>query len=428
MQLLIRLAFRITSLGLKFALTVVIARTLGFAAVADYGLAVAVSVVSSKLLGLGFSTEMNRRLSGSDVGAALHDARRLLGLYGVVYVAIAALAGVLFWKTDVAVLRAIPPGVMLGVMLVAFSEHIGLETTSYVFSLHRPRLGSMLLFVRTGFWAALAIAGLMTGALRSIETIFTLWWASNALVTIVACWCIWSGKAAQPQPGPTFDRSVGAIQSIWTAGLPFFIATTVLSSLQYSERFIASGVLTADQLGRYVFSWSISNSIQTIAYATVVVTAAPRLVRALNAAKDDFWKELAASVRLSVGVSTLAGFAIILVSKPIFSMAHEPLDGPMFLTLFTLLISFLLRSIGDILWSGAIALRIGKQIVAAISGVALMCIPLQWLLIKEIGTTGAAFSHLMTSFAIFALLMLLLLRRKKEMSGTRSPKLEVVSD
>ncbi|MGN8134894.1 hypothetical protein ACTJLC_09220 [Paraburkholderia sp. 22099] len=168
-------------------LTIVVARTLGFAAVADYGLALAVSVVSSKLLGLGFSTEINRRLSSVNPVGAIRDARRLLLLYCVVYAVIAAIVAFLYDSAGLGAFHRITPGILWGVVLVAFSEHLGLETTSYVFSLHRPRLGSALLFIRTGAWAGVAIVGLLAGGVRSVEMIFTLWCGTNVIAAVAAC-------------------------------------------------------------------------------------------------------------------------------------------------------------------------------------------------------------------------------------------------
>ncbi|WP_260401677.1 hypothetical protein [Burkholderia stagnalis] len=80
--MLTRLFLRFSALGLKFALTIVIARTLGFNAVAVYGLAVAASVIASKALGLGFGPELNRRLSETHPLAAIGEARTVGAAYG----------------------------------------------------------------------------------------------------------------------------------------------------------------------------------------------------------------------------------------------------------------------------------------------------------------------------------------------------------
>ncbi|CAB3732783.1 polysaccharide biosynthesis protein [Paraburkholderia rhynchosiae] len=411
MQFLLRLTLRLVALALKFALTIVVARSLGFTAVADYGLALAVSVVSSKLLGLGFSTEVNRRLSLADPSDAIRDVRRLLLLYCTVYAAIAVVVAVLRGSPGVGQFNAIRPGILWGVMLVAFSEHAGLETTSYLFSLHRPRAGAVLLFIRTAAWAGIAIVGLLAGVIRSVEMVFTLWWATNVITAVAACWCVW--QTARELKLARHDRTTriaDSVRSVWMNGLPFFVATTVLSGLQYAERFIASGVISADALGRYVFAWSISNSVQTIAYATIAVTAGPRLVRALSAAECDFWTTLRRSLRASAGITITAAIAILIAHRQIFRIAHEPSSSEELATLLTLLASFVLRSVADIYWGAAIALRLGKRVAVAISAVALVSVPLEWMMVTELGTMGAAFAHLTGSIGIVGLLIVLVMR------------------
>ncbi|QOH39755.1 polysaccharide biosynthesis family protein [Burkholderia cepacia] len=88
----LRLTLRVGALGLKFMLTIVVARTLGFDAVAAYGFALAVSVVASKVLGLGFSTEINRRLAGPDPHDAVRTCVRLSVLYAGVYALLCGVA------------------------------------------------------------------------------------------------------------------------------------------------------------------------------------------------------------------------------------------------------------------------------------------------------------------------------------------------
>ncbi|MFM0670585.1 lipopolysaccharide biosynthesis protein [Paraburkholderia sediminicola] len=401
--MLARFTFRVASLALKFALTIIIARTLGFAAVADYGLAVAVSVVSSKLLGLGFSTEISRRLSAENPSRAIHDARRLLVLYCVVYAAIAIVLIVVYVTGGFDAFPRITRSVLCGVMLVAFSEHAGLETTSYVFSLHQPRAGAVLLFVRTGAWAGVAIVSLLAGLVHSIETILAFWWGANIIAAVAAYRCIQCrGREIVSEQRTQTVRTPGSTRSVWMDGLPFFIATNVLAGLQYGERFLASGVISTDSLGRYVFVWSVSNSIQTIAYATIVVTAAPRLVRSLSVAGGDFWATLRRAVRSGVAITSLAAVSILITHKLIFRMAHEPGGSRELTMLVILLVSFVLRSIADVYWVGAVALRLGKQVATAIACVAALVIPVEWMLITRLEAMGAALSHLTASVAIVA--------------------------
>ncbi|WP_338640816.1 oligosaccharide flippase family protein [Burkholderia pyrrocinia] len=412
--MLIRLALRFAALGLKFGLTIVIARTLGFDAVAVYGLAVAASVVASKLLGLGFSTELNRRLSASDPLPAIGEARRLgtafVGLYLLICtsLAIASLAG---FSVDE---FGLSTRMLWCVLLVALSEHAAFETNAWMFSLHRARAGSLLLFVRTGTWAAIACAGLLAGATRSIEAVFALWFACNACVVAVS-WHrigVLARRASHARRAARMPAARDMIE-VWLRGLPFYAAGGLLSILQYVERFIANDHASADSLGRYVFAWSVANAVQAVALATVVATAAPGFVRVLTDDPADFRRRLRRAVAASAGLATLLSVAILTVHDDLFRLASERAGAHEVVLLAVLLASFVLRAAADVLWAAAIALRAGFAVTLSMAGVALVCVPAAWYLIAGFGTTGAALAHLTASIAIVAALAAIVLRGER---------------
>lgn len=412
--MLIRLALRFAALGLKFGLTIVIARTLGFDAVAVYGLAVAASVVASKLLGLGFSTELNRRLSASDPLPAIGEARRLgtafVGLYLLICtsLAIASLAG---FSVDE---FGLSTRMLWCVLLVALSEHAAFETNAWMFSLHRPRAGSLLLFVRTGAWAGIACAGLLAGAVRSIEAVFALWFACNACVVAVSWHRIGVLARRARHAGRTVCMPAARdMIGVWLHGLPFYAAGALLAILQYAERFIASGQVNADALGRYVFAWSVANAVQTVAFATVVTTAAPGFVRVLADDPAEFRRRLRRAVAASAGLAALLSVAILAVHDDMFRLANERAGAHEVALLAVLLASFVLRAAADVLWAAAIALRAGAVVTLSMAGVALVCMPAAWYLIAGFGTTGAALAHLTASIAIVAALAAIVLRGER---------------
>ncbi|KAG8150033.1 oligosaccharide flippase family protein [Burkholderia catarinensis] len=415
--MLVRLLLRFATLAMKFALALVVARTLGFDAVGAYGLAVAASVIASKVLGLGFSPELNRRLSEADPSPALREARVLGAVYGALYLLLGALlaAATLSPPTadafDVFGTFGLPPLLAWCVLLVALSEHAAFEANSWMFSLHRPRAGSLLLFVRTGAWAGIACAGLFTGVLRSIEAVFVLWFASNACVVVIAWRRIGalSRNARHARP-PDRTPLLHGMFAVWRHGMPFYVAGVILATLQYAERFIAGAHLGADALGRYVFAWSIANAVQAVAFTTVVVTAGPRFVRTLADTPDAFPRQLMRAAVASAAVTILAAAAILVVHRDVFRLAHEPVGPNDVVLLAVLLLSFVLRSVADVLWTAAIALRTGIAALLSMAAVALLYLPFAWRLIADAGATGAAFVHLAASAGIAAALALVVTR------------------
>ncbi|WP_321958993.1 lipopolysaccharide biosynthesis protein [Burkholderia cenocepacia] len=410
--MLIRLFLRFAALGLKFGLAIVVARTLGFDAVAAYGLAVAASVIASKVLGLGFSTELNRRLSAHDPLRAIGDARALCGAYSGLYLLLALALGTATLLGATIDLAGLPAYLPWCVLLVALSEHAAFEANSWMFSLHRPRAASLLLFVRTGAWAGLASAGLLAGMLRSIEAVFALWFASNALVVVLS----WRGIAAIARrarrdalPARTPERR--SLLAIWRRGLPFYLAAVLLSMLQYAERFIAGSLTSADVLGRYVFAWSIANAVQTIAFATVAATAGPAFVRTLADDPHGFRAQLRRALIASAALTMLAAAAILIMRGEVFRLAHEPAGPREVAVLAVLLASFALRAVADVLWTAMIALRAGIAVMVSMAAVAAVCMPAAWGLIGRFGIVGAALAHLTASIGIVAALALIVARR-----------------
>ena len=415
------LILRSLSLGLKFALTIVIARTLGFDAVGVYGLAVAVSVVATKLLGLGFSAEVNRLLSGPRPKLAIRVAGTLCALYAALYLALCAgvsLAALLGILPDNA---GVPAAILWGVTLVAISEHAAFEANGYVFSLHRAAAGSLLLFVRTGAWAAVAIAGLLLGAIQSIETVFWPWFAAN-LGVVLAAWCC-IGRASRTHRAAHTQASVcneragahAGMLAVWRNGLPFYAATTLLSGLQYLERFVAANALDSATLGRYVFAWSVANAVQTIAYATVAVVAGPRLVRAYDAPPGAFGALLRRALLATAGLTLTTSISILAANPLLFELAHERAGPAEIAGLAILLVSFVLRSLADVLWTAAVALRVGARVATAIACIAALCPPTALGLIAWLGATGAALAHLAASAAVTSALAYLVARALKDL-------------
>ncbi|VWC72833.1 putative polysaccharide biosynthesis transporter protein [Burkholderia lata] len=423
--MLTRLLLRGLALGLKFALAIIVARTLGFDAVAAYGLAVAATVIASKVLGLGFSPELNRRLSEPDPLPAFGTMRTLCITYGGLYLLLIATLAISMVNGDAGLLARFGLSTRLAwcVLFVALSEHAAFEANGWLFSLHRPRAGSLLLFVRTGAWAGLACAGLLVGALHSIESVLALWFAANVCVVALSWWGIGAVASlahGRPQAAHAPAARERGVLSVWRHGLPFYVAGIVLASLQYAERFIGGGQLGADALGRYVFAWSIANAIQALAFSTVVVTAGPRFVRVLSDAPHTFSRLAVRATIASVAVTSIAAVAVLVLHRELFALAHEPAGPGQFALLATLLASFVLRGAADVLWTAAIALRAGFAVMVSMIALALSYLPLAWSLIVHAGAMGAAIAHLAASVGIVATLALIVARTGRYRAATRT--------
>lgn len=413
----LRLTLRVGALGLKFMLTIVVARTLGFDAVAAYGFALAMSVVASKVLGLGFSTEINRRLAGPDPHDAVRTCVRLSVLYAGVYALLCGVATLPIATPGA--LRDVP---LLLVALVACAEHAALEVNTWLFSLHRARAASWLLFVRTGAWAGVAIGTLTLRAIASVEDLFAIWIAADVLVVAIG-WILIAGAARRLPAMPALSATRVRLAPVWRDGVPFFVALLLLSVLQYLERFVASAQLDANALGHYVFVWSIANAIQTVAAATVVAVAAPRVVRVLDsvhAAAPAFRAELARALRASLLLTGATALAIALAHPWLFRLAHGGDDARSTVLLLILLPSFVLRAAADVLWAAAVALRAGRTVACVIAALTVACVPMSIALVQSEHELGAACAHLVASIAVTAWLAWIVTSRLPAVRGKRT--------
>ncbi|RZT42329.1 lipopolysaccharide biosynthesis protein [Cupriavidus agavae] len=391
--MLIRLALRAVALAAKFALTLAIARVLGGAAMAEYGLALAAAVIGTKLLGLGYSAEMNRRLA-SGPGPAVREAIRLQRIYGMAYAVVC-----------LAILALVPAGwlpasaaVVLALLVV--SEHQAYEVNSYLFALHRTRAASWLLFVRTGLWAVAAMAGLAAGVVTSMVEVLGLWVAANLGVIAHGWWVI--AREADAAPPVRAREAALPLAVIWRAGASFYLAAVLLSGTQYAERFIASAWLDAVAVGQYVFLWAIANAVQTLAQAGLVATAGPALARTASQAPGRFAGLLARQSVSLLATTVVMAVGLFLLLDPVLALANGHASAADRIVFAVLLGSFVLRALADLLWVSAIALELRGFLLCGFLPVVLAGVPVSWLLIAGHGMLGAASAHLVLSAAVLA--------------------------
>lgn len=405
--MLTRLVLRVLSLGAKFALTLAIAQALGYAAVAQYGIAVAAAVIGTKVLGLGFSAECNRRLA-SIPAVAVCEIKRLAWVHVGCYATLAMVAMLLWqqgmgqWQESISGMTALAIGA------VVIAEHQAFEVNGYLFALHRSGAASWLLFVRTGLWAALGIAGLAGGVITSMMAVLLLWIAADLFV--IACGWRLISRTATPIRCDVSDTS-GTLLQIWRAGSSFYLAAILLSISQYTERFVGAGMIGAEELGRYVFLWAIANAVQTLSQAAVATTAAPALARAAHESPHLVSALMKRQLLMASGLALATAAGLWCFLGEILALAGGVDDTTSRVVFALLLVSFVLRAIGDIEWAAAIALALRRQTLAGMALVALAGIPVAWVSIRMGGMAGAALAHVTLSLAMVGWLAFVLRRR-----------------
>lgn len=407
--MLTRLGLRALSLAAKFALTLLIAQRLGYAAVAQYGIAVAAAVIGTKVLGLGFSAECHRRLA-SEPGTAIPDAIRLVPVHVVSYIVLGVVA-VLLWQSGRGEVAGMPAASLaLAIGAVVIAEHQAFEVNSYLFALHRTHAASWLLFVRTGLWAVLAVAGLAGGWLSSMMAVLGLWIGSDLLV-IVCGWYLVCREGWEVRAPRLRASSRGRLTGLWQAGAGFYVAAILLAGTQYTERLLGAGLMDAQALGRYVFLWAIANAVQTLVNAAVVTTAGPALARTVHESPWRMAAVLKRQLLIALGLALAMAVGLWWGLDAIMALTGGHGDA-MDRTVFAiLLVSFVLRAVVDIEWVAAIALALRIATLQGMALVALAGVPIAWVSIRMGGMTGAALAHAALSLATAGWLGLALRQR-----------------
>lgn len=410
--MLTRLGLRALSLAAKFALTLLIAQRLGYAAVAQYGIAVAAAVIGTKVLGLGFSAECHRRLA-SEKGTAIADAIRLVPVHVVSYIVLAVVA-VLLWQAGQGEVAGIPAASLaLAIGAVVIAEHQAFEVNSYLFALHRTHAASWLLFMRTGLWAVLAVVGLVGGWVASMLAVLWLWIGSDLLVIA----CGWYLVRCSDREGREVhahrlrSKSAGRLAGLWQAGAGFYVAAILLAGTQYTERLLGAGLLDAHALGHYVFLWAIANAVQTLVNAAVVTTAGPALARTVHDSPCLVAAVLKRQLLIALGLALAMAAGLWWGLDAVIALTGGHGDATDRTVFAILLASFVVRAVVDVEWVAAIALALRGATLQGMALVALAGAPLAWVLIRIGGMTGAALAHAALSLATASWLGLVLRQR-----------------
>ena len=401
-ELLERLALRGVALVSKFILAICIAKYIGLAAVGIYGLAVGFAVVGTKIFGLGFSAEINRRLGYVGGRGILLMAGKIVAFYGSSYFVVGLISSIALFSPLVNHWDPALSSNFWIIFGVVIAEHLSFELNTYIFSMHKTKLGSWLLFMRTGGWAVIAIATLASASITGIEGVFRIWILSDLLVVCVAAGVLLSEYSAADVGA---DLNLGSLGEVWAGGRLFFISIAIISAMQYLERFLASPHLSQDQLGRYVFVWSIANALQTISNAVIVVVATPRLAKAAGLGdRLQYSRALKSALRSCLILTSVVAAVVIVMFRPALAVAHIAIRPADSMVMIVLLLSFIIRSICDIFVAAAIATCSGNNLLFATGVLAGLGVPLVWFMC-QIGTeVYVAVSHLLVSAVMLLVL------------------------
>lgn len=262
-----------STLAVKFGLTLFIARFMGLGDLGFFGLVTAVTIMGPPFLGCGFMNILSRSAvtcSGEEMTRDLRQNGRFLIL---VYIPILIAALSYGLATDNATLALLVFGVVL-------LEHVNQDIFALLLNLSHPFAANLMHFARAALWAVLFMAGaFIEPGLRSMEGLMAFWLFGNILCLAGFLWLArywpWrAGQSTEPfrnwiRSNFKISRTLYAIGWVQTAG-------------SYLDRFVISFFLGLELTGVYVLFLSVSSALFNLVLTGVIQFARPKMVRAFK--------------------------------------------------------------------------------------------------------------------------------------------------
>lgn len=293
---LTNIGLRALTLASKFLLLLFLAKFLSPGEVGVYGLLVAGIGYALYVVGLDFYNYSTREMLGRDRRFWLGMIRDQAALYGALYVLIVPLVLLVFVK------GWLPWEYVVWFFVLLFLEHVAQELNRILITMSAQLLASVVLFLRSGFWALIVIA---------------IMWAYPSTRTIEFCLAAWAAGvfaacAVGGQHLYRLDRHSLRLPIDWrwvAAGikvaLPLLAASLALRGIFTFDRFWVESLSGPEVLGAYVLYAGMVTAVLSFLDAGVVVFFYPRLVEAAKHNNDVVFNQGMHKLRINVWVATL---------------------------------------------------------------------------------------------------------------------------
>lgn len=269
---------RLATLGSKFVMVFMLARLLEPEAFGLYGLLTATVSYALYAVGLDFYTYSTRELlkqPKSQWGQLLKSQGALTtilyGLLGPVLLLVFAF-DLLPWHF----------AAWFFVLLVL--EHINQEMDRLLVAISRPLTASVVLFVRSGLWALLAVAYMaVEPSQRTLEFVFAAWAAGGVVGLLISAHALRQehiGGWRLNIDWPWLKKGIAIT-------LPFLLATLALRGIYTADRYWFEALNGLHTLGAYVLFVGMCNALVSFLDAGVFAFAYPQLITAHHQGQED---------------------------------------------------------------------------------------------------------------------------------------------
>lgn len=388
------MGIRASTLAIKFALTLFIARFLGLEELGFYGLVTALTIMAPPFLGFGFMTIIARRAVVHSREQLTQSLRYYTGFLFLVYLVI--MIGVLAY--------ALTHDSMLLVLLtfvVIVLEHFNQDIYNLLLNLSHPFAANLMHFIRAALWAVM----FMVGAWFAPELRNTIWlltfWALGSVFGLLVFWWLarhwpWTREKAPEPLKAWFCMEFKESRILYANGL-------VQTAGTYLDRFVVSLFLGMELTGVYVLFLSVFGALSNLVQTGVIQFARPRMIRAYKEKNPEYAEIFYKCMRGTVLACFLLAVPAAAVMYMLLPYIGKPLAMEQFHVLWFVLIAFIISGVmqvqGLVFYSQH---RDKHTLLFNIISFALVLI-INFLLIPIFGIIGAATASIISTLAVMGL-------------------------
>lgn len=329
---------RAASLGVKFLLTLYIAKFMGFETLGGFGLVSAAAVTVPIFLSLAIMTSLSRKAITQSYEEITGSLRYYLKFIVLAYIIILAIS---FGAGEITGFGVLLPTIVA----VIFLEHLNNDFYMLFLNLSKPFAANMLQLVRTAGWMIPFMGGsFFFPDFRTHETLLLSWVAGGAVTLACYAWLMrgWPWKSDAPRiPLRKWVAAEFALSKI------IYVTACFSSMGQYVTQLLVTFFLGLELNGVYVYFTQVTAAATNLMHTGLIQLARPKLVRAhqaLDPAYADIYRKARKNVFLgSMGMSVALAAALFIIT--IF--LDRPLAMEWFPVFGLILVSFIMNMVGD---------------------------------------------------------------------------------
>lgn len=259
------------------------------------------------------------------------------------------------------VLGLLPWSIVLWFVVLVVLEHLAQEINRLLVAMGYQLLASIVLFLRSGVWAALvALVFWCAPSTRSLDTVFLFW-------------CLGSGLACGLGGAKLLSLDKQSLKSPvdwrWIkrgiiVAVPLLIATLSIRGVFTIDRYWMGGLSGDDALAAYVLYAGIANAIMSFLDAGVFVFLYPKLVSAFKNGDQRLYRKSMKSLLLqTVWVSLVLAILAGLLIYPLLMMLDNPVYSDYLPVLYLMLVAITLNALSMVPHYGMYAMSYDRGII-----------------------------------------------------------------